>query len=295
MSLEAFLAEVEKPESGGKGGAFITVAKVRVFFCWQGWTNGVSELFEFKAGNGGAETEAEIKCQEYIDSGSNNYEQWPQKGICTHVFGDWVPTNSEGKVHWGDTLDFVKKWESDTNFHKLSEDEQGLVAGPMPFNLVVDGIKAHPAAFEQEQCVKMSQEFNQWTKAKGKKNKKGYDIRVYVIQHVYENKAEAEADAQLIKAGQGQTTTQPQVDNDQLSALAIETWGQEGALSIQETLDGMKTQKASIENFIQNLQNGIGAKGGKKLGIPESQIAAANGHGMEATDLPLIGISEVPF
>ncbi len=282
MSLEAFLNEAEKPESSG-GGAFITVAKVRVFFCWQGWSNGKSELFEYAAGSAEAEAEAKVECQTYIDSGTKDgkYDQWPQKGICTHIEGTDVPTNAEGHFHWGDIEDFVKKYESDVNAN-FTEEELKLVSGPMPFNLVINGLKNNPSvADEKPHWVKLSQEINQWSKAKGKKNKKGYDLRVHVVQHVYTSEKEAKYDAENIKAGQA--TSQPQVDNGQLSAKALETWG---------SLEALKAKKAEIENAIQNAVNGIGSS---KMSKAKAQAHAAEGYVIEEADLATIGIEIVPF
>ncbi len=285
LNLEAFQMEVDKPEDGGSN-TFVTIAKAQVYFCWQGWTNGQSELFEYRAGNNESSDVARNHCQNYIESGVNNYEQWPQNGICTKIFGDWVPTNAEGKFSWGNIYDFVKKYESNKNSHKLAEDEQQKVTGPMPFNLVVEGIKTNPSVFEQEQYVKMSQEINQWAKAKGKTNKKGYDLRVHVIQHVYKSKAEASVEVKAINASAGQDVSQSQ-PNIQLSDRAFETWGEGGALSKEEILKTMKTQKGNIETFIEKALNGIGMD---KMSLPDAQVFVANNHGMEQSDLPLIGI-----
>ena len=298
MSLEAFLAETEKPESGGSGGAFITIAKARVFVCWQGWTNNMSEVFEFEPDNEEDKIRAKTECQTYIDSGSNQFDQWPRNGICTHIFGDDVHTNAEGNFHWGDIVDFVKKYESDltvfpggaTKPSLFTEDELKLVSGPMPYNLVVEGIKANPNIADWKiHWVKLSQEINQWSKAKGKKNKKGYDLRIHIIQKVYANEAEAKADAEVIKAGQAQTMARPTVANGQLSTKALATWGGDN----ETALAAMLKQKPAIENLIENAKNGIGPD--KKLNLSEAQEWAANALGFEADDLPFVGIELVPF
>ncbi len=292
MSLEAFLADVEKPESSGEGSAFVTIAKTRVFLCYQGWTNGQSELFEYEAGDSQAEAASKVECQSYIESGVNDFDQWPQKGICTHIYGDDVPTNAEGNFHWGDIHDFAKKYESDLNFpDNFTEDKLKLVSGSMPFNLIVEGVKDNPSVADWKiHWVKMSQEINQWSKAKGKKNKKGYDLRVHVIQHVYANEAEAKADAETIM---GSRVFQPQIGNGQLSKKAIETWGDKAGTH-EVALASLMEIKPKIENAINNAINGIGVP---KKSETDAQVYAAGGYNIEVSDLALLGIEieEAPF
>lgn len=311
MSLEAFLAEGKSHEQSDEG--FVTIAKVQIRWAFRSGIGPTSKFFAYSYGDTEGKTQAEVDCQAEIGN-----EKWPdgkQKrpvfGLLTEIHGNNVPTSPDGK-RW-QTMpneiwpDFIEAYANDGVFARmkdLSDEEKNSVRGPMPYTAVTNSlieINAPVRLFGEPTWCKLSQEIDQWEQLKvvrGKRQPRMYEekevpYRFWLIRYVYKNKAEADTDAELIKAGQGQPVTQPQPINGQLSALAIEKWGQEGALSVQEILNGMKTQKASIKNFIQNLQNGIGTEGGKKLSMPDAQSVAANGHGMERSDLPLIGIKDV--
>ncbi len=304
MSLDQLLAGLENQESGSGDGdvSFVSIAKVRVFFGWEGFSNDARKYFEYIPGDADDRLKAQAECKLYTDTDTiSQYSQFPKDGICTEIYGDDIPTHKDGKLEWGTFVSFANQYESDANISKLTSNfpqeeqakEQAEIAGPMPYNLVIEALKDHLAISDwKPHWCKLEQKINQWQKFKGKKNKKGYDWRVYVIQHVYENEAEAKADAEVIKA----SNAQPQIANDgaQLSAEAIETW---------KNLAALKKQKYAIQNTIERAIMGIGVTAIEELGIAaneklneaDAQAYAAEGYGIKPEDLLLIGIGEAPF
>ncbi len=297
MSLDQFLAGLKNQESGDEGGnvSFVDVAEIRVFFGWEGFSNDVRKYFEYIADSADDRLRAQAECKAYTDTDTTSqYSQFPRDGICTEIYGDDVPTHKDGKFEWGNSVSFANQYESDANISKLTEEEKAKITGPMPYNLVIDALKEHitVADWKPHWC-KLEQKINQWQKAKGKTNKKGYPHRLYVIQRVYTLKAEAKADAETIKAEQA--FNQPQSVNSQLSPKAHETWGEDGLRSNDEILKYLRGETDNILGTIENARNGIGTDKNEKLGQEAAENFAAEGFGISLKDFELIGVVEVPF
>ncbi len=297
MSLDQLLAGLKNQESGDGGGAtsFIDVAEVRVFFGWEGYSDNVPKYFEYVPDSTDGRTRARAECEAYIKT--DTMSQWAgfaKDGICIEIYGDDIPTHKDGKFEWGNSVSFANQYESDANISKLTEEEKAKITGPMPYNLVIDALKEHitVADWKPHWC-KLEQKINQWQKAKGKTNKKGYDKRLYVIQHVYTNEAEAKADAETIKAEQA--FNQPQSVNGQLSPKAHETWGEGGLRSNDEILEYLRGEKDNIRDAIRDAKKGIRTPKNVKLGSDEAEDFAAEGYGISLEDFALIGVVEVPF
>lgn len=312
MTLDAFLTEGDKHEQAQDSrGGFPTIAKVQIRWAYRSGIGPTSMYFPYSYGDdeGGATAEAQCKAKiggEKWTSGRNKGKlKEPVHGLFTEVYGDDVPTSKGGSWQTDIWSNFIPVYENDKIFANktLSDEIKNSVTGPMPYTAIVNSlmeINAPVKLFSEPVWCKLFQEVDQWEQLKviqGERQPRTHEekevpYRFWLVKQVYANEAEAKAEAEIINAGQ---VASQQPINIKLSVLAIEKWGQQGTLSAEETLKEMKTQRISIENFIQNLQNGIGTEGSEKLSMPNAQSVAANGHGMEASDLPLIGIEEVPF
>jgi len=271
MSFDAFEAEVENQESSGGGTIFTDIAKVRVFFCWQGYSNNLPKMFEYVLGNDDSKKEVRTECQKYCDTDTQSrYKNFPQEGICVQIFGNDIPTHKDGNFYWGDSFSFASCYEREGNINELTNEEKASINGPMPYNLAIESIRSNRVLTDwKPHWVKITQEINQWQKAKGKTNKNGFPKRLYIVQQVYENEAEAKAEAEAINGGAGQGVSQNNTADIQLSDRALEVWGEGGALSKTEILSAMRTQKTKIENFIGNALNGLGME---KMSLPAAQV-----------------------
>ena len=134
MEYDAFLEEVENQESSGGGTIFTDIAKVRVFFCWQGYSNNLPKMFEYVLGNDDSKKAVRLECQKYIDTDTQSkYKNFPQEGIGIQIFGNDIPTHKDGGFHWGDSFSFASCYERDANIDdRLSDEEKASINGLMP-------------------------------------------------------------------------------------------------------------------------------------------------------------------
>ncbi len=310
MSLDQFLAEGKEHEQEQGGNDFATIAKVQVRWAYRAGIASTSVFFPYQYGDSEGKALAETQCQTKIgdERWSNGKLKRPVFGFLTEVYGNDVPTSLEGFWKTEIWSDFIEARANDKTYAKmaesLSDEIKDSVRGKMPYTAIVDTlveINAPMKLFEEPTWCKLTQEINQWDQLKvmeGKLKPRVYKdketfYRYFLIRHVYENEAEAKADAETIKAEQ--SFNQSQSANGQLSTLAHKTWGEDGLRSNDEILKYLRGEKDNILGTIENAKNGIGPDKNEKLDQGAAEDFAAEGFGISLEDFALIGVIEVPF
>ena len=276
------LDEAEK-EAGSSGG-YKTIAMAEIKLGYAVFTS-PPQYFLYELNDKASKDQAIVEAQELANSSGVKFNERSNHGIATTVFGgDKRLTHPETTRIEFDITRFTPAWQGETA--KLTDAEVELRGtAKMPYTAIRAGIQEANALalFDGPQWCMLREEIDGYQQAKGRKQvdkndeTKTYPWRIYVVEKVYANEAEAKAEAGQLKSGQASS-------NGKLSPLAVENgWTESSLLEMADT----------INEQLANATKGVAVDGSKLTGmnpVKAKQYIAGN-YSVTVDDLALV----IPF